>query len=139
MRLLWIALAGLWFAGGCTSVMLLESEEHPAESELRIWADCKHDDEYYWTEVTIRNHSDEDVLLEPQSFEMYDGKERPLHFAAWSHFGGHRFTTSRPRHIRARKSTFGTVRWVPVGSWTDRVRLEIEIEGERHTFDFVEP
>ncbi len=134
-----IFLTGLVFAGGCTTTMVLQTEEHPAESELRIWADCKHDDEYYWTEVTIRNHSDQDVLLEPQSFQMFDAKERPLHFAAWSHFGGHRFTTSRARNILARKSTFGTVRWAPVGSWTDGVRLEIELAGELHTFDFVEP
>ena len=64
--------------------------------------------------------------------------ERPLHFAAWSHFGGHRFTTSRARNILPRKSTFGTVRWVPVGSWTDTVRLEIDIDGEMHIFVFRE-
>lgn len=139
MRLLFSLCAALWFAGGCTTVMVLESEEHPAESELRLWAECKHDDEYYWTELSIRNHSDRDVEIAPHSFEMYDAKERPLHFAAWSHFGGHRFTTSRPRSIRAGKSMFGTVRWVPVGSWTDGVRLEVELEGELHVFQFREP
>ena len=132
-------LALLWFAGGCTTVMVLESEEHPAESELRLWVDCKHDDDAYWTEISIRNHSEDAVELSPHCFEMYDGKERPLHFADWSYFGGGRFTRNRPRPIRAKKSLYGTIRWAPVGSWTESVRLEITLNDELHVFQFREP
>lgn len=132
------AVAAALLAAGCHVTMLEESRERPEGARLELWATCKHDDEAYWTEVTIENRGDAPVTIRPDSFTMSGGDGKPMVFADWAYFGGSQFTLARPRPLAAGKPTFGVVRWRPL-SFPPTVRLEVTIDDERHAFVFREP
>lgn len=132
------ALATAALAAGCHVVMVQESQEKPEGARLELWATCKHDDEAYWTEVTIENRGESPVTIRPDSFAMRGGDDKPMVFADWAYFGGSQFTLSRPRPLAAGKPMHGVVRWRPL-SFPSTVRLQVTIDDETHAFVFREP
>jgi hypothetical protein len=132
------ALAVVACATGCRVAMVEESRERPEGARLEMWATCKHDDDSYWTEVTIENRGDAPVTIATDCFRLAGDDGKPMVFADWAYFGGSQFTLSRPRPLAPGKPTYGVVRWRPL-SFPPTVRLEVTVGDERHAWVFREP
>ncbi len=135
----WLALLGCGLmALGCSTTMVLESEQHPEESRVRFWVTCLNNDESYWADMTMENTSDQDLSIETSCFQMRDATDRPMQFAGWAYFGGGRHTSAKPRPLHARGHMRGIVRFAAMEP-VESVKLAVTIDGEEHAFVFKRP
>ena len=135
----WLALLGCGLmALGCSTTLVLESEQHPENARVRLWVSCLNNDEAYWADMTLENTSDQDLTIATSCFQMRDATGRPMQFADWAYFGGSSQTSARPRPLHAHGHMRGIVRFAAMEP-TESVQFAVTIDGEKHAFVFKAP